>query len=116
MTATADQMDRIYDIKTGTPVTFTFQPQEGYELDLVLYDYDRTIYKGEGENSDFEVQLQADSSYKFVLPAEELTKANPSITVFYKKIGADVNYDVNGDGLVTIADVTKLVNVILGKE
>ena len=29
---------------------------------------------------------------------------------------SDVNYDVNGDGLVTIADVTKLVNVILGKE
>ena len=43
-------------------------------------------------------------------------EANPSITVFYTKIGADVNYDVNGDGLVTIADVTKLVNVILGKE
>ncbi|MBP3828771.1 MAG: hypothetical protein ILA06_00485 [Bacteroidaceae bacterium] len=116
MTATADQMGRVYDIKPGTPVTFTFQPQEGYELDLVLYDYNRTIYKGEGENSDFEVQLQADGSYKFVLPAEEFTKSNPSITVFYKKIGADVNYDVNGDGLVTIADVTKLVNVILGKE
>ena len=25
-------------------------------------------------------------------------------------------YDTNGDGSVTIADVTKLVNVILGKE
>ncbi|MBR3478080.1 MAG: hypothetical protein IKH43_03160, partial [Bacteroidaceae bacterium] len=26
------------------------------------------------------------------------------------------SYDVNGDGSVTIADVTKLVNVILGKD
>ncbi len=82
----------------------------------MLYDYDRSIFKGEGENSDFEVQLQADGSYKFVVPEEELTKSNPSITVFYKKIGTDINYDVNGDGIISIADVTKLVNVILGKE
>ena len=26
------------------------------------------------------------------------------------------NGDINGDGQVTIADVTKLVNIILGKE
>ena len=26
------------------------------------------------------------------------------------------NHDVNGDGAVTIADVTKLVNIILGRE
>ena len=28
----------------------------------------------------------------------------------------ETNYDVNGDGQVSIADVTKLVNKILGKE
>ena len=116
MTATADQMSRIYDIKTGTPLTFTFRPQEGYELGLVLCDNERSIYQGEGESSDFEVQLQPDGSYRFVLPAEEFNKSIPTITVFYKKTGEDTNYDVTGDGKVTTADVTKLVNIILGRE
>ena len=62
------------------------------------------------------MQLQPDGSYQFVLPAEEFNKLHPSITVFYQKTGAGTNYDVTGDGQVTMADVTKLVNVILGKE
>lgn len=116
MNVAAEQVEKVYGMQPGTPVTFTFQPQQGYELGLVLCGYDRNIYKGEGENSDFDVQLQPDGSYQFVLPAEEFNKLHPSITVFYQKTGAGTNYDVTGDGQVTMADVTKLVNVILGKE
>ena len=112
-TLTTEDLDRVYDMKPGTPVTFTFRPQAGYELGLVLCEYERPIFKGEGENSDFEVQLQSDGSYKFVLPAEQFNQINSSISVFYKQTGTNVDYDVNHDGEVNVSDVTALVNKIL---
>lgn len=112
-TLSGDILDRVYDMEPGTPVTFTFQPQAGYELGLVLCEYERPIFKGEGENSDFEVQLQSDGSYKFVLPAEQFNQVNSSISVFYKQTGTNVDYDLNHDGEVNVSDVTALVDKIL---
>ena len=100
------------NIKPGTDITFTFIAQNGYELAMVFCECERSI----GNNTDYEVQLQADGSYKFVLRANQIMNAKSSVTAIYKKTGSEINGDVNGDSKVTIADVTKLVNIILGKE
>ncbi len=109
-TLEVDQLGMCYSMKPHSDVTFTFHPQDGYELGLVLYEYERII------GDDCDVQQQNDGSYKFVLPAEQFVKAYPSITVIYKKIGTEMNYDVNGDGDVTITDAVLIVDEILNQE
>ena len=97
-------------ITNETDVVFTFTPEQGYKLSKVFAKYDRWI----GEGDDYEVKLQADGSYRFLLHSWEFINGEASITVHYEKKGGP--YDVNNDGTVSIADVTKLVNIILGKE
>ena len=97
-------------IAYDTDVVFTFTPEQGYKLSKVFVKGDRWI----GEGDDYEVKLQADGSYRFVLHSWDFINGEASVTVHYEKKGGP--YDVNNDGNVTIADVTKLVNVILGKE
>ncbi|MCR4917054.1 MAG: leucine-rich repeat protein [Prevotella sp.] len=93
------------DIKPGTDITFTFQPEQGYELGLVFCDYNRL-------NTE-EVQLQADGTYQFVLHADQVVNGKTTVAAIYKKVGADTNYDINGDGFVTITDAVLIVNKIL---
>ena len=97
-------------IASGTDVIFTFTPDQGYKLSKVFAMADRWI----GEGDDYEVKLQDDGSYRFVLSSGDFIDGLASITVHYEKKGGP--YDVNNDGTITISDVTKLVNVILGKE
>ena len=97
-------------IVNGTEVIFTFTPDQGYKLSKVFAMSDRWI----GEGDDYEVKLQADGSYRFVLSSGDFIDGLASITVHFEKKGGP--YDVNNDGNITIGDVTKLVNVILGKE
>lgn len=97
-------------IVNGTDVIFTFTPDQGYKLSKVFAMSDRWI----GEGDDYEVKLQADGSYRFVLSSGDFIDGLASITVHFEKKGGP--YDVNNDGNITIGDVTKLVNVILGKE
>lgn len=97
-------------IANGTEVIFTFTPDQGYKLSKVFAMSDRWI----GEGDDYEVKLQADGSYRFVLSSGDFIDGLASITVHFEKKGGP--YDVNNDGNITIGDVTKLVNVILGKE
>ena len=97
-------------IANGTDVIFTFTPDQGYKLSKVFAMSDRWI----GEGDDYEVKLQADGSYRFVLSSGDFIDGLASITVHFEKKGGP--YDVNNDGNITIGDVTKLVKVILGKE
>ena len=96
-------------IKYGTDVRFVIKPNQGYELGFVVAGWNREI--GEGEF----VVPQGDGSYEFILPARDFNNGRASVMVYYKKVGGS-NGDVNGDGEVNIADVTKLVNEILKQE
>ena len=95
------------DIKPGTDITFTFQPEQGYELGLVFCNYNRMDTE--------EVQLQTDGTYQFVLPADQVVNEKTTVVVIFKKTGTNPNYDVNGDGSVTITDAVLIVNEILGQ-
>ena len=99
----------VTEIKPGTDMTFTFTPQQGYELGLVFCNDQRYI----GEGPDWDVQLQADGTYQFVLPADQILSEKTTVTAIYKKIGINVNYDLNNDGKIDVGDVTKLVNEVL---
>ena len=101
----------VTEIKPGTDMTFIFTPQQGYELGLVFCHDQRYI----GEGTDFDVQLQADGTYQFVLPADQIVSEKTSVIAIYKKTGTDVNYDVNNDGSVTIADAVLIVDHILNE-
>ena len=94
-------------IKPSTPITFTFQSEQGYELGLVFCDYNRM-------NTE-EVQLQTDGTYQFVLPADQVVNEKTTVVALFKKTGTNPNYDVNGDGFVTITDAVLIVNEILGQ-
>ncbi|MBQ8050196.1 MAG: leucine-rich repeat protein [Bacteroidaceae bacterium] len=95
-----------YAIKSGTDVRFVFKPIQGRELGFVVAGSNRTI----GEGCD--IVPQDDGTYEFTLSASEFDNGQAHVMVYYKKRDGDVN----GDGSITIADVTKLVNKILGKE
>jgi hypothetical protein len=95
------------DIKPGTDITFTFQPEQGYELGLVFCNYNRMDTE--------EVQLQTDGTYQFVLPADQVVNEKTTVVALFKKTGTNPNYDVNGDGSVTITDAVLIVNEILGQ-
>lgn len=97
-------------IKYGTDVRFVFTPDEGYELGFVFSLWNRSIGDGEGD----EVVPRGDGSYEFTFPASSFLEGNADIVVYYKKKGGGV--DVNGDGEFNIADVTKLVNMLLKRE
>ena len=94
-------------IKYGTDVRFVFTPYEGYELGFVFSLWNRSIGDGEGD----EVVPLGDGSYEFTFPASSFIEGHADIVVYYKKKGGGV--DVNGDGEFNIADVTKLVNMLL---
>ncbi|MBQ6194209.1 MAG: leucine-rich repeat domain-containing protein [Prevotella sp.] len=94
-------------IKYGTDVRFVFTPYEGYELGFVFSLWNRSIGDGEGD----EVVPLGDGSYEFTFPASSFLEGHADIVVYYKKKGGGV--DVNGDGEFNIADVTKLVNMLL---
>lgn len=94
-------------IKYGTDVRFVFTPYEGYELGFVFSLWNRSIGDGEGD----EVVPLGDGSYEFTIPASSFVEGHADIVVYYKKKGGGV--DVNGDGEFNIADVTKLVNMLL---
>lgn len=98
----------VTEIQPGEDMTFIFQAQEGYELGLVFCHNQRYIGEDPGN-----VQLQSDGTYQFVLHADEIVSEKTSVTAIYKKIGTDVNYDLNNDGKVDVADVTMLVNEVL---
>ncbi|MBO4486516.1 MAG: hypothetical protein J5734_05210 [Prevotella sp.] len=98
-----------YTIKSGTDVRFVITPMLGYELGFVFAGWNRAI----GEGCD--VVPQGDGSYEFTLPARDFNNGRAGVMVYYKKVGGS-NGDVNGDGEVNIADVTKLVNEILKQE
>ena len=95
------------DIKPGTDITFTFQPEQGYELGLVFCNYNRMDTE--------EVQLQTDGTYQFVLPADQVVSRKTTVVALYKKTGTNPSYDVNGDGFVTITDAVLIVNEILNQ-
>ena len=69
--------------------------------------WNRSIGDGEGD----EVVPLGDGSYEFTFPASSFLEGHADIVVYYKKKGGGV--DVNGDGEFNIADVTKLVNMLL---
>ena len=94
-------------IKYGTDVRFVLTPYEGYELGFVFSLWNRSIGDGEGD----EVVPLGDGSYEFTIPASSFVEGHADIVVYYKKKGGGV--DVNGDGEFNIADVTKLVNMLL---
>ena len=96
-------------IKYGTDVRFVFKPNQGYELGFVVSGWNRSICE------DCDVVPLSDGTYEFILPASGFYNAHAEVTVYYKKVGGS-NGDVNGDGEVNIADVTKLVNEILKQE
>ena len=95
------------DVKPSTPITFTFQPEQGYELGLVFCNYNRMDTE--------EVQSLSDGTYQFVLPANQVVNEKTTVVALFKKTGTDVNYDVNGDGFITIADAVLIVNEILNQ-
>ena len=97
--------------KLGTPVTLTLKPDDGYEIGLVFTSTDLAI--GEEE---YAIVPQGNGYYKVVISADLIDRnVVKNATVFYKKTGTDVNYDVNGDGFITIADAVLIVNEILNQ-
>ena len=94
-------------IQYGTDVRFVITPNQGYELGFVVSGSIRSI--GEGED----VVPLDDGSYQFILPASGFYDGHADVTIYFKKKGG--SNDVNGDGVFNIADVTTLVNMLLGK-
>ncbi|MCR5131656.1 MAG: BspA family leucine-rich repeat surface protein [Prevotella sp.] len=90
----------------GTNASFTIAPAHNSQLiSSVLVDL------GDGNGPvDIQVNQETGNTYDFTMPANDVTisavfEDNPDF-----RMG-----DVNRDGSVTIADVTALVNIILGK-
>ncbi|MBR5655554.1 MAG: leucine-rich repeat protein [Prevotella sp.] len=97
------------EVKPGEPIRFLIEPSEGYELFMVFCGWERSIGAEVGD----EVKPLEDGSYEFTLPAYQITTDKTTPIIIYKKIGEDVNYDLNGDGTVNVVDLTKLVDYIL---
>ena len=105
----------LYHIEPNTDIRFILKPQEGYRLFLVFCGWEREIGAEEGK----EVKPLEDGSYEFTLPAYQITTDKTTPIIIYQKIGEDVPDipgDLNGDGKVTVADITIMVNIILGRQ
>ena len=105
----------LYHIEPNTDIRFILKPQEGYRLFLVFCGSEREIGAEEGK----EVKPLEDGSYEFTLPAYQITTDKTTPVIIYQKIGEDVPDipgDLNGDGKVTVADITIMVNIILGRQ
>ena len=97
------------EVEPGKDVRFLLEPKEGYELLMVYCGWERLI----GADEEKEVKPLENGSYEFTLPAYQITTGKTTPVIIYKKIGEDVNFDINGDGKIDIGDVTKLVNEVL---
>ncbi len=105
--------DRFYctEKQLGTDVTLTLTPDEGYEIGLVYTNTDLAFSNDEGGIQDI-----GDGKYKVVMPPLMVDNSiGENMVVIFKKTGTNPNYDVNGDGSVTITDAVLIVNEILGQ-
>ena len=108
-------------IRTRSPAAASFSQTVNMPTDLELripmQYFNRILINGDDQPSYYSVSEPTDeaySGYKFyMLP--DLTYVS-NIEVVFNSVPEANDGDINGDGQVTIADVTKLVNIILGKE
>ena len=110
------------DADLNSELRLVLKPDAGYEP-LFFYKWQREV-AGESVSEEQAIASgylikKADGSYEFKLPASMMEGEEYAyFTVIYVNPNAGdlERYDVNRDGKITIADVTALVNKILGKE
>jgi hypothetical protein len=98
------------------PVTVLMRCNTGYELQFFFNGI--TIEPApEGTPNDElpgnYLKYNGNNTYEFTVNAEQIIGGKNEFVAIYKKKN---EFDMNGDGSVTIADVTQLVNKILGRE
>ena len=97
----------------------------GGEYKVLIYSTRNSALAGQAGEI-FSVTLTASSSiptgtyqgrfHNLVFANTDRQEVNPLDSTFEIEVGTSLNGDVNGDGQITIADVTALVNIILGKD
>ena len=110
VTTLTDGQTKTLSWEKGAGMTLSVTPAAGidfkdYEAHLIIDGADHTLAK------------TVDTDGKATFEPFQLSSIASSHTIILvtKKIGTTLIGDVNGDGLITIADVTALVNIILGK-
>ena len=84
----------------GETVTLTVTPEEGWELDALNVN---------AETLDLVIEL--DENNAFTMPAD-----NVIVTATFKEAQTGVRGDLDGNGIVDIADVNIMIDMVLGKQ